>query len=177
MRVLDRSKHRSATHAARLASGLSALVLAATSVAQSPPAVSPISPVPVQPPPSSRLPVTGNLPAPVVKADPKMIVGTWSHTRTDAETRSTDVVTIKFMADGRYQAQSRNSALPSPTKARQGRYAISNLQGNTFDLRIARDFVEPESDPKDAIDVQRITVIDSNTLRAADGSVVRRAKE
>ncbi len=87
------------------------------------------------------------------------------------------MVTIEFMADGRYQAKNRNNLLPTPEKPSQGRYRIANLQGNAFDLRIERELADPESDPKDTSDVQRITVVDSNTLRAADGSVVRRVKE
>lgn len=169
------------------ASGLAMLLLVGTALAQSPTTVSPISPVTVQPPatspvttpppPTSTLPPTGSLLPPVVNVNPQVIVGRWSLTRTNAETRSSDVVTIEFMADGRYQAKNRNNLLPTPEKPSQGRYRIANLQGNAFDLRIERELADPESDPKDAADVQRITVVDSNTLRAADGSVVRRVKE
>lgn len=152
---------------AMLASGLSACILAAAAAAQSPTVVSPTSPVPTQPP-------TTTLPPPVVNVSPQVIVGRWSYTRSDTETRSSDTVTIEFMSDGRYQAKNRNSHLATPEKPSQGRYVIANLQGNSFDLRIERNLADPESDPRDAVEVQRITVIDSNTLQAADGSVVRR---
>jgi hypothetical protein len=158
------------------ATGLSTLLLASAALAQSPTTVAPTSPTEFQPP-SSTLPTTGTLPQPAVTVSPRIIIGRWSHTRQDAETRSSDTVTIEFTVDGRYQARNRNSLLPTPEKPSQGRYAISNLQGNSFDLRIERNLTDPGSDPRDAAEVQRITVVDANTLQAADGSVVRRIKE
>ncbi len=177
MRVLNCGSRQIRTLSTLVVSGLSALILVGTTVAQSPTTVSPTSPVPTQPPASRPLPQTGSLSPPIATVNPRLIVGRWSHTRTNAETRSSDVVTIEFMADGRYLAQSRNSVLPTPEKPSQGRYAITNLRGNTFNLRIERNLADPESDPKDSIDEQLITVVDSNTLQAADGSIVRRVKE
>jgi hypothetical protein len=168
---------RRAPPAAWLAvAGILAPLVAGPTVAQSPTTVTPTSPTQIQPP-SSSLPTTGALPQPVVAVSPQVIVGRWSHRRQDDETRSADTVTIEFMPDGRYFARNRNSLLPTPEKPSQGRYSIANLQGNAFDLRIERDLADPESDPRDAAEVQRITVVDPNTLQAADGSVVRRVKE
>lgn len=177
MSVLNLGSSRIGTRATPITSGLTALILVGTAAAQSPTTVSPVRPVPTQSPPARTLPQTGSLTPPIVTVNPRLIVGRWSHTRINAETRSSDVVTIEFMADGRYLAQNRSSVLPTPEKPSQGRYAISNLRGNTFNLRIERNLVDPESDPKDAFDEQLITVVDSNTLQAADGSVVRRVKE
>ena len=157
---------------ARLASGFPAMLLVTSAVAQST-VVSPTSPVPTQPP-STALTPPPSLSPPVVNVSPQVIVGRWSQRTTDKETRGTDVLTIEFTADGRYRATNRNSLLPTPEKPGQGRYSVVNVQGNAFDLRIERVLADPESDPRDAVVVQRITVVDSNTLRAADGSVVRR---
>lgn len=177
MRVLERGNRRIGTLAILVASGLSILTPIGTAAAQSPTTVSPTSPVPTQPLPQRPLPQVGSPSPPIVNVNPRLIVGRWSHTRTHAETRSSDVVTLDFMPDGRYVAQIRSSVLPTPEKPSQGRYTITNLRGNTFTLRIERDLVDPESDPKDSFDEQLITVVDSNTLQAADGSVVRRLKE
>ena len=117
------------------------------------------------------------LPQLVPAVSPQVIVGRWSHRRQDDEARSADTVTVEFMPDGRYVARNRNGRLPTPEKPSHGRYSIANLQGTAFDLRIERDLADPESDPLDAIEVQRITVIDPDTLQAADGSIVRRVKE
>lgn len=158
-----------------LARGLPALILVSSAVAQST-VLSPTSPVPTQPPTTALTPPP-SLSPPVVNVSPQVIVGRWSQRTTDKETRGTDVITIEFTADGRYRATNRNSLLPTPEKPGQGRYSVVNVQGNAFDLRIERVLAEPESDPRDAVVMQRITVVDSNTLRAADGSVVRRVGE
>lgn len=150
-----------------------ALVLSAGSVQAQSPTTSP-TPTPV-------LPAAGVQPSatltPVVPVNPQVIIGRWRHTRTDAETRTSDTVVIEFMPDGRYQAKNRHSLFPTPEKPSQGRYLIGNVGQGGFDLRIERQLADPESDPADAVEVQRITVIDQDTLQAADGSVVRRIKE
>lgn len=168
---------RRAPPVARLAmSGILPMLAAGPTAAQSPTPVPPTSPPQIQPPPIS-LPTTGTLPQLVPAVSPQVIVGRWSHRRQDDEARSADTVTVEFMPDGRYVARNRNGRLPTPEKPSHGRYSIANLQGTAFDLRIERDLADPESDPLDAIEVQRITVIDPDTLQAADGSIVRRVKE
>lgn len=135
------------------------------------------SPTPTPPAPAPIQTSPGELPAPKATVDPRLIIGRWVHTRQDAETRASDNVVIEFFTDGRYQAQNRHSLLATPEKPAQGRYSLANLNATGFDLRIERRLDDPESDPLDAVEVQRITVVDSNTLLAADGSVVRRVKE
>ena len=126
------------------------------------------SPTPVQPATPLQPPVT---------ISPQLIVGRWKHTRVDAETRTSDTVVIEFMADGRYQAKNWHSLFPTPEKPSQGRYAIANVGPGGFDLRIERQLADPESDPREAVEVQRITVVDPDTMQAADGSIVRRVRE
>ena len=142
-----------------------------SALAQSPTTVPTLpapNPTPVQPATPLRPPVT---------ISPQLIVGRWKHTRTDAETRTSDTVVIEFMADGRYQARNRHSLFPTPEKPSLGRYAIANVGPGVFDLRIERELDDPESDPREAVEVQRITIVDPDTLQAADGSIVRRVRE
>lgn len=174
MQIRKRGR-RVLTSLGALVRGFPALMIVTSAVAQST-VVSPTSPVPTQPSATTLTPPS-NLSPPAVNVNPQVIVGRWSQATTDKETRGTDVLTIEFMADGRYRATNRNNLLPTPEKPAQGRYSVMNVQGNAFDLRIERALADPESDPRDAVVVQRITVVDSNTLRAADGSVVRRVRE
>lgn len=149
-----------------------ATALAATPVLAQSPTTLPTLPAPS---PTTTQPPT--LAPPVATINPKLIIGRWRHTRTDAETRTSDTLVIEFLADGRYQALNRHSLFPTPERPSLGRYAIGNIGPSGFDLRIERQLADPESDPADAVEVQRITVIDQDTLQAADGSVVRRIKE
>lgn len=132
---------------------------------------------PTQPGPAPIQISPGALPAPDATVDPRIIVGRWVHTRLDAETRASDRVIIQFFPDGRYEARNLAGLLPTPEKPAQGRYWLASLQASGFDLRIERRLDDPESDPGDATEVQRITVVDWNTLQAADSSVIRRVKE
>ena len=156
-----------------LASTSLALTLLSGSVLAQSPTTSP-TPTPVQPAPGVQPSTTLS---PGVPVNPQLIIGRWKHTRVDAETRTSDTVVIEFLTDGRYQARNRHSLFPTPEKPSQGRYQIANVGKDGFDLRIERNLVDPESDPADAVEVQRITVVDQDTLQAADGSVVRRIKE
>lgn len=154
------------------AGNLAIALVAGSALAQSPTILPPPPasiPAPVQPAP-------GALPPPVT-INPQLIIGRWRHTRSDAETRTSDTVVIEFLADGRYQARNRHSLFPTPERPSQGRFAITNIGQSGFDLRIERHLVDPESDPSDAVEVQRITIVDQDTLQAADGSVVRRIRE
>lgn len=163
--------HRGAQYRYLLAVSLAAALTAASALAQSPttvPTLPATSPTPVQP--ATPLP-------PPVTISPQLIIGRWRHTRTDSETRTSDTLIIEFMADGRYQARNRHSLFPTPERPNEGRYAIGNIGQGGFDLRIERHLVDPESDPREAVEVQRITVVDPDTLQAADGSVVRRVRE
>lgn len=160
--------------AALAATAVSLLLCTAPSIAQSPTTVTPTSPTQL-PPASSPLPTTSQLPAPTV--NPQVVVGRWTYRRQDDETRNVDTVTIEFKPDGSYLAHNRSSLLPTPEKASRGRYSVSNVQGNAFDLRVERELADPESDPQDAFEVQRITVVNADTLQAADGSLVHRVKE
>lgn len=171
-------------HARCMVTILVACMLGWSAAAQSPkasPAPAPTQPLPTQPLPTQPLPGTlpspGKLPVPTVTVSPKLLIGKWVHVREDAETRTSDNLVIEFLADGRYTAKNRHSLFPTPEKPGTGRYSISNLQANGFDLRVERNLVEPESDPRDAVEVQRVTVVDANTLMAADGSLIRRFKE
>lgn len=156
---------------------LACAMTAVPALAQSPttaPTLPAPGPTPVQPAPGTQ---TSTTLQPAATISPQLIIGRWRHVRTDAETRTSDTVVIEFMPDGRYQAKNRHSLFPTPEKPSQGRYLIGNIGLGGFDLRIERHLVDPESDPADAVEVQRITVVDQDTLQAADGSVARRIRE
>jgi hypothetical protein len=148
----------------------------AQSPAKVPPTTTTIQPPTAQPAPG-KLPPVGSLPEPDIRLNAGALVGKWIHTRRDEEVRSSDDTVIEFFADGRYTAKNRNSLSPAPAKPATGRYYVTNQRGNQFELRVERVLVEPESDKSDAVETQPITVVDRDTLMAADGSIVRRLKE
>lgn len=146
---------------------LAALTLAGPAAAQ--------TPTTVPPPSAPGLPPANGI-APRVTVNPQLLLGRWQFTRDDAETRSIDQIVIEFLKDGRYAARFHNTLFPGDEHLSNGRFAILGLQANSLDIRIERNLEEPESDPRDAVETQRITVIDANTLQAADGSIARRIK-
>jgi hypothetical protein len=149
---------------------LVALAAAGSSLAQTPTGTDP-RPTPT---PGLTLPDTTRLPP--ISPMPQVWIGRWAFTRTDDETGATDTTIIEFMTDGRYQAQNRNSLFPSPNNPSYGRFSIANAGPSGFDLRIEGVLKDPELDPADAVEIQHVTVLDQNTLRAGDGSIVRRIK-
>ncbi len=106
----------------------------------------------------------------------KLLPGRWQTTTHDKETGVTETLVIEFTADGRYTTQLQSSHFKSPRFNAHGSYSIVDADPSGFTLKIARKLEEPESEKADASEVQRIEVVDDNTLKAADGAIVRRTR-
>lgn len=104
------------------------------------------------------------------------IAGRWSSSETDKETGVTETLLIEFRTDGSYTTQLVESHFKSPRFHGSGRYAVVDASASGFTLVIQRRMDDPESDKSAAKETQRITWVDKDTLRAADGSVIRRAR-
>lgn len=101
----------------------------------------------------------------------------WNHTRRDDETRASDDAIVEFFTDGPCTVRYPNSLFATPCKPAVGRSRVTNLRCNQFDLYMARELLEPECDPSDAEETQAITVVNPETLAAADASAICRFKE
>jgi len=104
------------------------------------------------------------------------LAGRWSSSDTDKETGVTETLLIEFRQDGTYATQLQDSHFKSPRFQGGGRYAVVDADAGGFTLVIERRMDDPESDKSAARETQRITWVDKDTLRAADGSVIRRAR-
>lgn len=104
------------------------------------------------------------------------LTGRWSSSDTDKETGVTETLVIEFKADGSYSTQLQENKFKSPRFSGSGRYTVVDADKSGFTLVVRRQMDDPESDKSNASETQRITWVDKDTLRAADGSVIRRAR-
>lgn len=104
------------------------------------------------------------------------LVGRWASVDTDKETGDTETLLLDFRADGTYETLVRSTQFAPSKQHARGRYDVSAADKSGFTLTLKRQMDEPESDKKDAIESDRIRIVDDNTLQASDGSIVRRAK-
>ena len=108
----------------------------------------------------------------------KRLVGTWGIRRDDKETGETETTLIDFRADGSYATRLRSSVFKEQEKMplASGRYTVVEDEGKTFTLVLDRAPGDPDGGKEDAPSRMRISVVDDNTLRAEDGSVVQRTR-
>jgi len=105
------------------------------------------------------------------------LVGSWLVTRTDQEEgrAHTEITVIRFDQNGRYKTEILSSLLDRPAgRGSAGRFRISAVDEQGFILTIDRDLDDPLMDRKLTTESQRMTWLDADTLRSADGDVARR---
>lgn len=115
-------------------------------------------------------------PVSTAAAAAKLLPGRWQTITHDKETGVSETLVIEFAADGSYSTQLQSSHFKSPRFSARGGYAITDTDAKGFTLKITRKLEDPESDKADAFEIQRIEVVDDNTLKAADGAIVQRVK-
>ena len=106
----------------------------------------------------------------------KQLLGRWQSSEQDKDSGVTTVTEIEFLSDGRYQTRIRSQGFEPVRKPGAGRYRVEKGDRGGFTLAVSRELSDPESDKAEANESQRIVALDADTLQAADGSVVRRAK-
>jgi hypothetical protein len=107
------------------------------------------------------------------------LVGTWLVTRTDQEEgrTHTEITLIRFEENGRYKTEILSSLLDRPAgRGSVGRFRISAVDEKGFILTIDRDLDDPLMDRKLTTESQRMTWLDADTLRSADGDIARRKR-
>ena len=107
------------------------------------------------------------------------LVGSWLVTRTDQEEGRThaEITLIRFEENGRYKTEILSSLLDRPAgRGSAGRFKISAVDEKGFILTIDRDLDDPLMDRKLTTESQRMTWLDADTLRSADGDIARRKR-
>lgn len=105
-----------------------------------------------------------------------ILPGLWRSDSLDKETRVSETTSIEFARDGSYVAQLQLSPFRFERVRSGGRYLAKALDGQSFMLSIQRKAEDPDLEPDERSDSDRITVIDAQTLRASDGALLRRVK-
>lgn len=109
----------------------------------------------------------------------KRLVGTWGIERPgDKENNETITTLLEFRADGSYATRVRSSVFKDQEKQplASGRYSIAEDNGKSFTLVLERAPGDPEESKDTATTRMLVAVVDENTLRAEDGSTVRRTR-
>lgn len=107
------------------------------------------------------------------------LVGSWLVTRTDQEEGRThaEITLIRFEQNGRYKTEILSSLLDRPAgRGSAGRFRISAEDEKGFILTIDRDLDDPLMDRTLTAESQRMTWLDADTLRSADGDIARRKR-
>ncbi len=116
-------------------------------------------------------------PPPLAAADTsKRLIGSWSSSESDKDTGHTETTVIHFDEKGGYRTELLSSHFKSPRFSGKGRYTIADEDKSGFTLKVDRSLDDPQMDKTAASEKQRIDWLDDNTLKAADGSIVRRRK-
>lgn len=106
----------------------------------------------------------------------ELLVGTWQAETLDKETRVSELTRIEFGKDGRYTAYLQLSPFRFNKVGAGGRYAVKTAGKQSFVLTVQRKADDPDVDPDEMSDSDTITIVDEQTLRASDGSLLRRVK-
>ena len=121
-----------------------------------------------------------NQPAKQTGSANDLIVGSWGFSRNseDKELAEIETSVVNFMRDGTYTTSLRSSVFPDQGKQplASGRYKVAEAEKGGLLLMLERAPGDPDADKSTAQSKMSFTVVDPNTLRAEDGSVITRLK-
>lgn len=107
---------------------------------------------------------------------PKLLVGTWEYKVSYAidNQKITEVNRLTFNSDGSYEAVFNPALVKEPFKT-QGKYQVTQLSSDTFELQAIANLKPYDDQPIDAIK-GKFSFIDEKNMKAEDGSIITRIK-
>lgn len=103
----------------------------------------------------------------------RLLAGSWEYRAVDRAGRQVEITTLHFLPGGEYQVQLQYGPFPSEAVSR-GRLRITNATATHADLLLTPSDKDPERLADESALSTRVQRLDSNRLRAADGSELLR---